>query len=290
MKKFLSMMLVVTMVMSIMPLNVLALDTVKAVKPVQSMEGGKIKIYEKDGWTYSVSEGEENIVLVAVSPEDMVYQKLVDKNEKISTSDLSVCFDDLSSMQQFDMSSPNTASTASISVDVDDLKPLLLDVEGNAYTTEYFRMRTYNGKTFRVEEIHDLNYPMPSDKVIALLERDMSVATVLTYFSNHGIGLGVATLCGMYGLAQAIDTIIDFNSTLEAYYCSGVYIRATYSTEVSYVLESTSKTNEYVIFADENENIDPVIEYQYTTYQHGPSYFEDIDAQVENAYENYYGN
>lgn len=287
MKKFLSMMLVVTMVMSIMPLNVLALDTVKAVKPVQSMEGGKIKIYEKDGWTYSVSEGEENIVLVAISPEDIVYQKLVDKDEKINTADLLTYIINSESTQLFNMKVYK--GIQSRGYDKEYMDEQLERVEGTEYLDTDWKTGTYNGKSFRIEERLDLNYPIASDMISIPFEAGMTLASIVTAFYAEGFMATVGALAALWGIPASANSLLPRDVSIEAYYASGVTTRSTYTTGVNYVLESTAKSNEYAFYVDRSSSAKPQMVFQYTSYQHGQSYFNDWNAQIVNAYENYYG-
>lgn len=152
-------------------------------------------------------------------------------------------------------------------------------------------MTQYNGKNFEIREGKDILEPIRSDHLCREFAALVAVGDIITTFKKEGISLTVDIVLAATGIVGNIDTIIGRNVKMDIYHASAVTYRATYTSGVSYEINYTSKSNEYMFIVDmySASSVYPQMMPNVTTFQHGPGYFDDFSAQVQDAYENYYG-
>lgn len=260
-------------------------------------QNDNIRIFQSGDWTHSIAINDNTVVLCAVDSTGTIYQKVFSNNSfninSISNDDIEGLFNDffanLDSVQKFESTSYPAISP--MGLDYNYMVDLLHDAEGTGYVNSIVHMTQYQGKNFEIREGKDVGSPIRSSDLCETFKKSAAVGSIVTFFVNKGVFVTVGTILSAIGLVGDANTILPRDVQMDVYHASAVTHRATYTSGVSYEINYTSKANHYMFFVDvySSSSVYPQMILDYTEYQHGSGYFDNFSAQIQDAYNNYYG-
>ncbi|MBR4880251.1 MAG: hypothetical protein IKU13_10575, partial [Clostridia bacterium] len=295
-KKFVSLLLVASFMLSMMPVYAVDLSSTKLTEV--SAEYGltaedNMRFFKKGDWMLSVAYENGSTIYVAANKDGTVYQKVVDNLPvtRIDVSNILEIFDTLFALgKEYDVFNINinTVESRNNYHYEEKMDDMLRYREGSGYDNYELCTKTYQGKTFTVKETKDIMWVVSSDNIELEFETGLTIIAAITLWSLHVPTVvyeeSWENLERILLFGGAVGGYILSNIVVKTCYGSAVSIREVYTPGVNYHIGTTSKSNEYTFFYTPSRTIvegeNPSMTFTHTIYQHGEGYFNNLDSQI----------